>query len=341
MSAPRRFKIALVGTDSLRAREIKNVLGRKKLKAFDLDFFDPDVEAEYGKLTEFKKEARVIHAVADERLSGKDLVFLASGPETNRKLGLRAAELGFRAIDLTETFPGHNVPLVVAGINDRGPDFERALLVANPHPATIILAHVFHLLRPKFGITKAVVFALQPASAFDDAGIQELASQSVSLLNGANPKKSVFKEQVAFNILSHTEAPDACGFGNAERRVGAELGRILGPPEVPLRLSVVQAPVFHTYSIMFYLEFARETDIAGLEEAFGESSYFKVVPSGPACAASPISVSGKDEIFVGLIKREPTSPPAFWIWVVADNLTRGSALNACDVARRMLEAGSR
>jgi aspartate-semialdehyde dehydrogenase len=341
MNAKRRFKLALVGTDSMRARELKNVLGQKKLKAFDLDFFDPEVEAEYSKLTEFKKEPKVIHGVADEHLAGKDLVFLAADLKTNRALGLRAAELGFRAIDLGDAFLESDVPLVVAGINDAGPAFEKASVVANPHPATIILSHVFHLLRPKFGIEKAVVFILQPASAFDDPGIQELASQSVSLLNGAAPKKSVFKEQVAFNILSHTEAPDPCGFGAIERRVGAEVGRVLGPPDVPVRLSIVQAPVFHTYSIMFYLELTRDTDIAGLEALFEESEFFKVMPASAACAASPISVSGKDEIFIGPVKREASVPKTFWIWAVADNLRRGSALNAFDVARRMLEAGSR
>lgn len=341
MNAKRRFKLALVGTDSIRAREIKNVLSRKKLKLFDLEFFDPEVEAEYSKLTEFKKEPKVVHGVADDRLAGHDLVFLAADPETNRALGLRAAKLGFRAIDLGDAFLDGDVPLVVAGINDAGPAFEKASVVANPHPATIILAHVFHLLRPKFGIEKAVVFIMQPASAFDDPGIQELASQSVSLLNGSAPKKSVFKAQVAFNILSHTETLDACGFGAIERRVGAEVGRVLGPPDVPLRLAIVQAPVFHTYAMMFYVELARDTDIAGLEAVFEGSPFFKVTPAGPACAASPISVSGKDEIFVGPVKREASVPRTFWIWAVADNLTRGSALNAFDVARRMLEAGSR
>jgi len=76
MNAKRRFKLALVGTDSIRAREIKNVLGRKKLKVFDLDFFDPEVEAEYSKLTEFKKEPKVVHGVTDERLAGKDEIFI-------------------------------------------------------------------------------------------------------------------------------------------------------------------------------------------------------------------------------------------------------------------------
>jgi aspartate-semialdehyde dehydrogenase len=162
MSAQKRFKLALVGTDSLRAREVKSVLGRKRFRAFDLEFFDPGVEEDYSKLTEFKKEPKVVHGIADERLSDKDLVFLAADAETNLALGRRAAKLGFRAVDLGDAVSSReDVPLVVAGINDSGPELAGAFVVANPHPLAIIVAHVLHPIRAKLGLAKAVAFALR------------------------------------------------------------------------------------------------------------------------------------------------------------------------------------
>jgi aspartate-semialdehyde dehydrogenase len=337
MKEKRRFHLALVGTDSLRGREVKSILGLKKPGNFDLEFYDPEVREEFSKLTEFKKEPKVIHGLASGALDGKDLVFLAADRETNRAIGFRALEIGQKAIDLGESFSDRDdVPLVVAGVNDGSIDLEKASLVSNPHPASIILSHLFRALRPDFGVDKAVVVLLQPASAFDDPGIQELASQSVALLNGAKPKKKVFKEQVAFNILSHTAPTDANGFCQEERRVAAEIRRVLGPPVFPLFLSIVQAPVFHTYSIMAYLELGREADIASLQSLFQARAPFRMAPFREACTASSISVSGKDDIFIGQIKKEEVDPCAFWIWLVADNLTRGSAVNAFDVAKKML-----
>jgi aspartate-semialdehyde dehydrogenase len=339
MNEPKKFKLALVGTDSLRGKEIKNVLARRKLAAFDIEFYDADVQEEYSKLTQFRKEPKVIYGLKEESLEGKDVIFLAADKETNRRFGSAAAKHDVQAIDLSETFNvDEGVPLVVAGVNDDVLDQERRPLIANPHPVTIILAHFFHLVLPRFGVSKAVSFILQPVSAFDDPGVQELASQSVALLNGSPPAKKVFKQQIAFNLLSHTEKPDAGGFCSSERRIAAEIKRVLRRPEFPLSLSIIQAPVFHTYSLMTYCELEKEAEIESLEALFKESPLFKITPFREACSASSISVSGKDEIFIGQIKRAEQFPRAFWFWLVADNLTRGSALNAFEIAKKILAA---
>lgn len=341
MAAKKRFKLGLVGTDSLRGREIKNILGSKKMSSFDIEFFDPEVKEEYSKLTEFKKEPKVIHGLAADSIAGKDLVFLAADPEITRDLGRRAKELGVPVIDLVEAFNADpSVPLIVAGVNDDALR-KKALVIANPHPVAVILGHAFHVLRRKFGVSKAVTFVLEPASAFDDPGIQELASQSVSLLTGASPKKSVFKEQLAFNILSHSGPLGPDGFGETERRIVAELRRVLDDPGFPISLTSIQAPVFNTYSMMLYVELEKDASVEALESLFSKLPAFKTTDFREGCGASSISVSGKDEIYVGPIKQEPGDGRAFWIWLIADNLTRGSALNAFEIARKILEARSR
>jgi aspartate-semialdehyde dehydrogenase len=87
---------------------------------------------------------------------------------------------------------------------------------------------------------------------------------------------------------------------------------------------------------MTYLELEKETEISALEEVFRKAPVFKLTPFRESCGASSVTVSGKDEIFVGLIKAEAADPKAVWIWLVADNLTRGSALNAFDLAKKIL-----
>lgn len=337
-SQKKKFRVALIGTDSLRGKEIKAILSVKKFPLSHIEFFDVDVEEKYSKLTEFRDEPRVIHHPGGAALEGLDLVFLAADKETNRLYGRLAAKKKYQAIDLSEAFSGQDdIPLVVAGVNDSLLTARRFPLIANPHPLAIILSSLLHRLVAKFGLEKAVVFALQPVSAFDESGIEELAGQSAAMLSSASIKKEVFQEQIAFNILSHTEAPSANGFSSVERQVVAEVKKILGLPGLPLSLSVVQAPVFHTYSAMAYLELRAEANIRDLECLYKEGALFKLSSASSSCAVSSISVAGKEQIFIGQIKREESFPRAFWIWTVTDNLTRGSALNALEIARILFD----
>jgi aspartate-semialdehyde dehydrogenase len=338
MTTNRKFRVALIGTDSLQGKEIKTLLSVKRFPLASIGFFDADVEEEYSKLTQFQDEPKVVHHLDAHALEGVDLVFLAADEETSRTYGRLAAEKKFQAIDLTGAFSGDDsVPVVVAGVNDESAASQHNPIISNPRPATIVLAALLHRLIGKFGVSAAVAFILQPASAFDQAGIEELADQSTALLSGAALRKKVFKEQVAFNLLSRTEAPDANGFSCGERQIIAEVRMVLGLPEFPVTLSIIQAPVFHTYSIMAYVELARRAEISALEALYRESPLFKVGPRSASCQVSSISVAGKEQIFIGQIKKEEARPNAFWIWTVADNLTRGSALNALEIAKTLLE----
>ena len=337
----KKLRVALIGTDSLRGKEIKSVLEQKHFPLAVMEFYDPEVKEEYSKLTEFAGEPKVIHHLEEKYLEGLDLVFLAAAREVNARVARRTKDLKCRLLDVNETFNDNpRVPLIVAGINDHLLG-EEITLVANPHPVTIFLAHVLHLLSARNKIKKAVCFVLQPASAYDESGMDELAHQSISLLSFETPTRKVFPTQVAFNLISCFEEVDNFGFSPVERRIIKEVKRVLDQPRLPLFVSLVQAPVFHTYSLMTYLECEREMEIGEIEQIFIKSPYFKVVKPEPSQPVSAITVAGQDEIFIGQIKKEPEFPRHFWLWMVADNLTRGSALNAYEVALKWFEATGR
>ncbi len=333
MSAPnqKKLSLALIGSETLRGREIKSVLRVKRFPLRSLELYDPDVEEEYSKLTQFGDEPKVVHHLDRKSLEGLDLVFLAADAETNMKVGESAADTNYRALDLAETFNDReDVPLVVAGVNDASIRGRKVPLIANPNPVTIILARLLHALVVSFGVLKAVAFVLEPASAFEEAGIQELADQSFALLNSSSIPKKVFREQVAFNLLSRAENPAR------EARILSECRRVLAPADFPMSLSVVLAPVFHTYSVMLYVELPDSLAIADLEASFRGSDMIKLAPAGRGGRISAASVAGKDKIFVGQVKKAESIPGGFWVWAVADNLTVGSALNAYEIARTLL-----
>src|SRR5512137_629217 len=138
----RKPRLALVGSDSLKGKEILNVFTARKFPVASFELFDPDVEEEYSKLSQFRGEAKVVHGLSPAALEGLDLVFLAADEKTNRRYGLLAAEKDYIALDLAGTFNADpKVALVVAGINDPALGGSPPPLIANPHPATIVLSH--------------------------------------------------------------------------------------------------------------------------------------------------------------------------------------------------------
>jgi len=335
MRQQRKIRVALVGTDTFRGKEMKNVLDEKKYPFDKIEFFDPDVRGEYSKLTQFRGEARVILPLDESSIEDSDLVFLAADKKTNQEYGNLASKNKYLAIDLNETFNSEeNVPIVVAGVNHGILLKKKPPLVANPHSVTIVLAHLFHVLLKRFQLLRAVAFVLQPVSAFDESGVEELATQSFAALSSASVIKKLFKTQIAFNLLSHTEAVDKNGFSSSEKQIISEISRVFNAKDFPLSLSIIQAPVFHTYSIMIHLELKQRPDIQTVENLFTKSTYFKVPPSSASCPVSSVSVAGKDKIFIGQIKREESNPNKYWIWTVTDNLTRGSALNAFEILEK-------
>ncbi|MBN2266281.1 MAG: hypothetical protein JW775_10755 [Candidatus Aminicenantes bacterium] len=329
----RKPRLALVGSDSLKGKEILSLLAAKKFPLASFDLFDPDVEEEYSKLSQFRGEAKVVHALTPEALEGLDLVFLAADEKTGRRYGRLASEKDYAAIDLGEVFnadPG--VPLVVAGVNDRSLGKDKLSLVANPHPATIVLAHLLSSLGAGFGVAKAVSIVLEPVSAFAEEGIQELAEQSYALLGSSCLTKGIFPDRVAFNLLTMTAKPERNGFSPLENRLASELRRVLAPDAPPLSLTVVLAPVFHAYSIMTHCELRREASASAVEAWLGRNAVFERASSGGAGAITPAAVAGKDRIHLGPVRKDPAIKKGFWIWAVADNLTVGSALNAYGIA---------
>jgi aspartate-semialdehyde dehydrogenase len=333
----RKPRLALIGSDSLKGKEILRILTAKKFPVASFELFDPDVEEEYSKLSQFRGEAKVVHALSPAALEGLDLVFLAADDETNLRYGRLAAEKDFAAIDLGESFNADaKVPLVVAGVNDAMLRKDRAGLIANPHPATIVLAHILSALGEGFGVEKAVSVVLEPASAYAEEGIQELAEQSYALLGSTALCKRVFPDQIAFNLLTRTTRPERNGFSPLENRVAAEVRRVLAPAAPPLSLTIILAPVFHTYSIMTHFELRRDASVAEIETCLKKNDIFRPAAAGEAGAATPATVAGKDRIHLGPVKKDVAIAKGFWVWAIADNLTVGSGLNAYGIARALV-----
>ncbi|HRD01636.1 MAG TPA: Asd/ArgC dimerization domain-containing protein [Candidatus Saccharicenans sp.] len=336
-ASSRQFRLALIGTDSLCSREIREALASDPLPLKSIEFYDPGVEEEYSQLTEFKGEARVIHHPDAYLLEGLDLVFLVADRETNLKFGRLAKDKGFRAIDLAGTFRGDSeVPAVVSGVNDQILDNKEIFLVANPHPISIILSQVLSTLANLAPVVRSAAVVLQPVSAYDYGGIEELAEESFTLLSSGNYERKIFPEQIAFNSFPLSEKMGPDGYSLKEEQVKQEIKNILAGKNINLSLSIVQVPVFHGYGLMIYTELAENKQLSEVENVFRKNCLFKYFPANSSQLISNKLAAGKDEIFVGHLRKEADCPGSFWIWVAADNLSAGSAVNALGLARKIL-----
>jgi aspartate-semialdehyde dehydrogenase len=339
MNTKKGLRFALVGSDTFRGKELTSLLNKRKIHISSMEFYDPGIEEEFSKLTQFRGEPKVVHHLDENAFEGIDLAFLAAEPKTNREFGPIASKQKTWVVDLSETFNRDGkVPLVVAGVNVSVLQKKKHCIVANPHPVTIFLSHLYHLLNHHFGLKEADATVLQPVSAFAEAGIAELANQCFDVLRGSQIEKSIFKTQIAFNLLSQTDEVDSNGWSTTEEQLIFELKRIFKKSEVRLALSLIQAPVFHTYSIMTRCLLEKEAAIPDIEDLFKNALNFELGSSIPSCPASSVAVAGKDQIYIGRIKKDESFPGSFWIWVVADNLTRGSAVNALEIAEEILSA---
>jgi len=341
MKEKRGFRFVIVGSDTFRGKELTTLLDRRNVRLSSIEFFDPDIEEEFSKLTQFRGEPKVVHHLDKCSFEGTDIAFLAADLETNRKFGPIASKNKTWVVDLSETFNRDvKIPLVVAGVNSNILREKKHSIVANPHPVTIFLSHLFHLLEKRFGLEEADAIVLQPVSAFSDRGIEELANQCFDVLRGSQIEMKVFETQIAFNLLSQTDDVNSDGLTTIEGQLISEIKRIFVKSGWRLALSLIQAPVFHTYSIMTRCVLHKEASIRDLEDQFKNAVNFELGLAIPACPASSVAVAGKDQIYIGRIKRDDSFPRSFWIWIVADNLTRGSAVNALEIAEEILMSPS-
>lgn len=337
MGTHKGFRFALIGSDTFRGKELTSLLNKRKIPIREMEFYDPGIEEEFSKLTQFRGEPKVVHHLDENAFDGIDLAFFAGDTQTNSQFGPIASKKKTWVVDLSEAFNRDaKVPLVVSGVNDRILRRKRHCIVANPHPVTIFLSHLFHILLDSYGLEEADATVLQPVSAYANQGIEELANQCFDVLRGSQIEKRIFKTQIAFNLLSQTDEANADGVTSIEEQLVYEIKRIFDKNELRLAISLIQAPVFHTYSIMVRSLLEKEASINDLEDLFKNAVNFELGSSIPSSPTTSVAVAGKDQIYIGRIKRDLSFPKSFWIWIVADNLTRGSSVNALEIAEVVL-----
>lgn len=318
-------RIAILHPSNLLGRELRETLDRRQGLWQELLLLTTHKE-EVGNLTEVRGAAAMVQSYTPEALAGIDLVFLCGPMAANRPV-LEALPPGATAVILSPDAGGEEGRALVAEVNLV--DAYRGELLLNPHPAAIGLAQLLHPLGD-LGLRSAAATVVLPTSMREQDALDELFDQTRAILTFADKKpQTIFGRQMAFNLVP---APED---GLQATALAGLVGVILGDgPEISVQC--LEAGIFHSLSISLHLRFAGDPGLEAVRAAFEDHPILELEDGDEA--PGPIDVTGRDEVLIGRIVRDPQLPGAYWIWAVLDNLTRGGALNAVAILEKVLDS---
>jgi aspartate-semialdehyde dehydrogenase len=340
-------RVAVVGASSLLGKELKQVLEERRFPAGDIILLDASVMA--GTLTEAAGEATFIRALDEDSFERARFVFFAGSPADTKQNWLVAQRAGATVIDLTGVLAaknpgasetagavawipslGQTLPPQLAPGADNSPGSRAAYSSpSSPVIAVCTLAAALKSLAPQH----ISVLLFPPVSERDQAGVEELESQTASLLSFREIGRPVFDAQVAFNLLSAYGPESKLRLEDLRAAIAREAASYLaGRAPVPA-IQLVQAPVFYGYAFAAHAQFGSTVPPTSLESAFAGLGVKIAAPDDPA--PSNVSAAGDSEILLAAVGPDPNVFGSVWLWGVADNL-RLAATNAVRIAEEVL-----
>jgi len=317
------YRLGIINPLTLVGNEIKTIL-RDRAFPFDrVSLLDSTGQAA-GALTDIGDEPAVVTPVSDVELEDLDLVFFCGPPAANQPWIERSRVLGFTVVDLSQPSSLDEGKLAIAGINLEDID-ENDKRIVSPHPVAIPIALILHQIESLSPIDVCTATVVQPASEYEQAGIEELAKQTISVLNISSVPKEIFDRQLAFNLYPALE--------HNEEFIVAQV-KALTDPRTELALLVTQGTIFHGHTFSLFVKTRGELTVERIYDALRASPAI-ALPEGDQSFGT-IDAAGKDEVLIAEVRSDPSIRGGFWVWAVCDNLRRSSALNAVLVAEKVL-----
>ncbi|MFB5084950.1 aspartate-semialdehyde dehydrogenase [Symbiobacterium thermophilum] len=293
-----------------------------------------------GSTVSFRGERLMVQEATPEAFAGMDLVFFAATGLLSRELAPAAARAGAVVIDKSSTWRmDPEVPLVVPEVNPE--DLRRHKgIIASPNCTTIGLVMALKPLHDLARITRVIVTTMQAVSGTGKEAIEELEQQVRAWTEGHRGElpHTVYKRQIAFNVLPYAETFTENLYTTEEMKLSAETRKIMGLPDLPVTMTCTRVPVFVGHSESVLVEFERKVTPAEAREALSRFPGVRVVDD-PLQFVFPtaIDAAGTDDTLVGRIREDLTNEKGLWLWIVSDNLRKGAATNAVQIAEKLLE----
>ncbi len=326
--------VAVAGATGVVGREMLRVLEDRNYPVKSIKLLAS--ERSKGRTLKFKGEEIPVEVLCEDSFAGVDVALFSAGGGTSKKFAPAAAKAGCVVIDNSSAWRmDPEVPLVVPEVNPGDLKWHKGI-IANPNCSTIQMVVVLKPLHDAAKIKRVVVATYQAVSGAGIAAIGELREQTRALVNDEAYPSKVFPHQIAFNVIPQIPQSDAFtgnGYTSEEMKMVNETKKILGDQSVMVTATTVRVPVFNGHSESVNVETEKKLSAAEAR-ALLEKAPGVVVQDDPAAQLYPLAVNatGRYETFVGRIREDVSHPSALEMWVVADNLLKGAASNAVQIA---------
>lgn len=332
----KQYNIAILGATGAVGEVLLEILEERQFPVGKL--FPLASERSLGKTVDFCGKSYPVIDVNNFDFSQVEIAFFSAGGSVSRKYAPIAADAGAIVIDNTSEFRyDPEIPLIVPEVNAGAlGDFRNRNIIANPNCSTAQMVVALKPIYDEAGITRINVATYQSVSGAGNSAIQELAEQTANLLNGLpiTPKK--FTKQIAFNVIPQIDVFQENGYTREEMKMVWETQKIMNDPNIQVNATAVRVPVFYGHSEVINIETERPISAERATEILRESPGIIVIEN-PEDYPTATDAAGQDAVYVGRIRQDISHPQALNLWVVADNIRKGAALNAVQIAELLVE----
>ena len=328
-----KYNIAVVGATGAVGEQLREVLEDRQFPVDELRLLASERSA--GQFLPFQGRQVRVGILKEDSFENIDIALFSAGGKVSANFAPKAVGAGAVVVDNTAFFRMESdIPLVVPEVNPKEiAKYKNRGIVANPNCSTIQMVVALKPIHDAARIKRIVVSTYQSVSGAGRMAMEELSQQVAALFNGRELKKEKFPHQIAFNCIPHIDVFMADGYTKEEWKMIQETRKILGEPNLPVTATTVRVPVFLSHSESVNVETVVKLSAAETKRILREAPGVIVVDEPENNGyPTPIDASGKDATYVGRIREDESVANGLNLWVVSDNLRKGAALNAVQIA---------
>jgi aspartate-semialdehyde dehydrogenase len=330
------YNVAVVGATGVVGLEFLKIAAERRFPLKGLKLLATERSA--GKRIPFGEGEITVEATNHDSFKGADFVFISASGAASREYAPVARDAGAVVIDDSSVWRQEpDVPLVVPEVNPDDVDAHKGIL-AIPNCSTTPLVMCLWPLHKLNRVTRIIADTYQSVSGTGTAAVGELDTQSRNWAAGRDSVPHIYPHEIAFNLLPHIDSFMDSGYTKEEWKMMAETRKIMHEPELPLSATCVRVPVFLSHSLAVHAEFERPMSADAVREVLRDAPGV-VVQDEPAVNLypTPREAAGKDPVFVGRIREDMSNPRGIAMWISSDNIRKGAALNAIQIAEEMVK----
>ncbi len=332
------YSVAIVGVTGAVGGEVLRILEERKFPVKEVRAL-ASARSE-GREVEFSGDKLTVHEATPDSFDGAQVVFFAAGGGTSKRLAPEAAKRGAVVVDKSSAWRmDPSVPLVIPEVNGDDIPLHKGI-ISSPNCSTIVMLMALAPLQRANPIRRVIVDTYQSASGAGGKGILELMQQTRDIIAGGETGHATFPHVLAFNVLPHVEEFGEDDYTTEELKMQNETRKIMHLPDLPVSATCVRVPVPVGHSEAVHIEFERPFTPEEAREVLAAAPGV-IVEDDVANKVYPLAerAAGKDEVFVGRIRRDLALDNGLSIWTVGDNLRKGAALNAVQIAEELARRG--